>query len=57
MSLGLRFIRVLRPESDRLAFVKEMYPDTWETIINHPSETSLDEFQEGEIIKAPSVAV
>ena len=42
---GFVLVRVTRPEKDRIAAVKERYPDNFEEILSHPSETSLDDFE------------
>ena len=41
---GFTLIRVTRPDDEREALVREKYPDTFEEILSHPSETSLDVF-------------
>jgi dephospho-CoA kinase len=52
---GFTIVRVIRPEQDRLEAVRQAYPDSWEDIIRHPSETSLDHFEADITITASTV--
>lgn len=52
---GFTLVRLLRNEEDRVALMQQKYPTTWEEILNHPSETSLDDFEADVVISADSV--
>lgn len=52
---GFLIVRMNRPEEDRIALMKEKYPTTYENILHHPSETSLDDFKADLILSASDV--
>ncbi len=52
---GFQIIRLVRPEKERLMLLKAKYPKNWEEILNHSSETSLDNFEADVILRADNV--
>lgn len=52
---GFRLVRVTRPEIDRMLMMKDKYPTSWQEVMSHASETSLDDFEADMVIYAETV--
>lgn len=52
---GFRMVRIQRRDLDRISMMQKRYPDTWESVAMHPSETSLDNHQADVVISVQSV--
>lgn len=49
---GFRIVRVDRPVEDRLTLMRKAYPHDLESIMDHPSETSLDLYEHDDYLFA-----
>lgn len=51
-SEGFKIVRIMRPHQQQVAMVQERYPDTWQEVMEHPSETAWKDVEFDHIIFA-----